>query len=303
MVNKYFSIAPITFHRGEKRLENPCSSVLVVSWNNLDFLKLCVESIEKNSTYRHQILIHVNEGTDGTLEWVQERGYSYTHSKENVGICFGMNALSSFIDTEYVVLIDDDNYVVPGWDKYLLDEIKKIGHSYFVLSSTRIEPLATTDKSAITPGDFGLTPQTFREAEFLERVGSYSCEDWSGSNWYPMILHRDIWFLVGGLSNEFSPGMASDPDFMMKLWQAGVRYFKGVSASRAYHFGARTTSRVKKNNGKKQFTLKWGMNKSTLFKYYLKMSEPFRGELDEHEAFRKAKRKIAYDRFRMRFFS
>jgi GT2 family glycosyltransferase len=278
-----------------------CFSILIVSWNNLEFLKLCIHSIRKNSTFKHQILIHVNEGSDGTLEWVQSEGFDYSHSQENVGICFGMNALSPLIKTDYILLIDDDNYVAPGWDQYMMDEIKKIGHNYFAISSTRIEPFPNKDKSAITPVDFGLSPQTFKEEEFLKAYSTYQCDDWSGSCWYPMVIHREIWFLVGGLSIEFSPGIGSDPDFMMKLWQAGVRYFKGLSASRAYHFVSRTTKRVKLNNGRKQFPLKWGMNISTFYKYYIKIAKPFSGYADEKQAIRDARIKTFYDRIRIFF--
>ena len=73
----------------------------------------------------------------------------------------------------------------------------------------------------------------------------------------------------------------SDPDFMMKLWQAGVRYFKGVSKSRSYHFISRSVRRIKKNNGRKQFLRKWGISNSTFRKYYLHMGEPFKGYLED----------------------
>lgn len=49
-------------------------SIVVPTWNNLRFLKLCIESIRKNSSYRHQIIVHVNDGSDGTLEWVKAEG-------------------------------------------------------------------------------------------------------------------------------------------------------------------------------------------------------------------------------------
>ena len=54
-------------------------SVLIPTWNNLPYLKLCVESIRQHSVFNHQIIIHVNEGTDGTLEWVEKEGLDYTY--------------------------------------------------------------------------------------------------------------------------------------------------------------------------------------------------------------------------------
>ena len=46
-------------------------SILIPSWNNLVFLQKCIESIRKNSTLQHQIIVHVNQGKDGSYEWVK----------------------------------------------------------------------------------------------------------------------------------------------------------------------------------------------------------------------------------------
>ena len=35
-------------------------SILIPSFNNLEYLKLCINSINKNSKYKHQIIVHVN---------------------------------------------------------------------------------------------------------------------------------------------------------------------------------------------------------------------------------------------------
>ncbi len=95
--------------------------------------------------------------------------------------------------------------------------------------------------------------------------------------------------------------MASDPDMMMKLWILGVRYYKGVSESRVYHFTSRSTSRVKKNDGNKQFLLKWGLSKSTFYDFYLRMGQPFSGYTKEpkYDTFKK---KLLRDKIK-RFFS
>ena len=65
----------------------------------------------------------------------------------------------------------------------------------------------------------------------------------------------------------------------MKLWQAGVRLFKGLGQSRVYHFGSISVKRVKQNRGYYQFIRKWGMTSSTLSKYYLRRGERFDGPL------------------------
>jgi len=265
----------------------PVFSILIPSWNNLPYLKCCIESIRKNSRYQHQIIVHVNEGKDGTLEWVKSQGLSHTHSEGNAGVCYGFNGPSALVKSEYMVLSDDDYYYAPDWDYYLLEEIKKLDHDYFCITGTMIEHSDTQyPTSIIAPHNFGKTVQEFDEQRFLKEYASLPFHDWTGGNWYPLVLHRNIWNLIGGLSTEFTPGMASDPDMMMKLWHCGVRYYKGVNQSRVYHFGSKSTARVKKNDGNKQFLLKWGLSKSTFFDFYLRLGQKFSGyssEPDEKE--------------------
>jgi glycosyltransferase involved in cell wall biosynthesis len=278
-------ISEISFHPAKDQNinlnEKPVFSILIPSWNNLDYLKCCIQSIRKNSRYPHQLIIHVNEGKDGTLEWVKKQDLDFTYSKENVGVCYGFNSPAALAKTDYILLSDDDYYFAPDWDYYLLEEIKKLDHIYFSICGTMIEHSATNYSSMIAPHNFGKTVNEFDEERFLKEYKSFPFADWNGTNWYPMVLHKTIWNLIGGLSTEFTPGMGSDPDMMMKLWHCGVRYYKGVSASRVYHFTSRSTARVKKNDGNKQFLLKWGLSKSTFFDLYLRLGHPFTGYTPE----------------------
>lgn len=253
-------------------------SIVIPTWNNLDFLKLCVKSIVKNSTYKHQIVLHVNDGSDGTLEWAKEQGFSFTHTNENCGICFAVNAARALVKTEYILYLNDDMYVCPGWDKALKEEIDSANTKYFFFSATLIEPYQNGDSSIISGKNFGTTIQNFEEERLLKEFDKIQKDDWSGATWPPNIVHRDVWDLVGGYSVELSPGMYSDPDFSAKLWKVGVRLFKGISQSRAYHFVSKSVGRIKKNNGRKQFLVKWKIASSTFGKFYLKRGQRFEGK-------------------------
>ena len=109
-------------------------SILIPSWNNLPFLKLCIESIRKHSACDHQIIVHVNEGTDGTLEWVQGEGLDYTYTPQNVGVCFSMNMMRTKVKTDYMCFLNDDMYVLPGWDVALSEEIERLPDNRFFLT-------------------------------------------------------------------------------------------------------------------------------------------------------------------------
>ncbi len=259
---------------------NPASSILIPTWNNLEMLRLCIRSIEQNSALPHQIVLHVNQGADGTLDWARERGFSYTASAENIGVCHALNAARTLAAAERMIFFNDDMYACPGWDSALMDEADAVGHERFMLSGTLIEPMRSSNPCVIV-ADYGRKPEEFREDELLRDAGSLRKDDWQGSTWPPSMVHRDLWDLVGGMSTEFFPGFYSDPDLSMKLWQTGVRFFKGVGASRVYHFRSGTTRRVRFASGRRVFARKWGMTAGVFTKQYLRRGQPWDGPLRE----------------------
>jgi GT2 family glycosyltransferase len=131
----------------------------------------------------------------------------------------------------------------------------------------------------LSPFHCGTTVRDFREEDLLSEFNEIPGQDWSGATWPPNIVHRDIWDLVGGYSIEYFPGLYSDPDFSMKLFVAGVRYYKGVNASRVYHFGSKSTKRIKMNHGSKQFLNKWGITSASFSKFYLRRGQEFKGAI------------------------
>ena len=155
--------------RSEKA--SPLFSILIPTWNNLGFLKLCLESIEKNSSFNHQVIIYVNDGSDGTLDYVKEKGLDYVHSPSNVGICFALNALRPLVKTEYILYMNDDMYVCPLWDKYLWDEIQRVsgadGNKKWFISATLIQPRSFFSKSVIAPANYGESVEEFDEERLL----------------------------------------------------------------------------------------------------------------------------------------
>ncbi len=268
-------------------------SILIPSWNNLEFLKLCINSIKKNSTHNHQIIVHVNDGSDGSLAWIRsQEDLDYTWSKQNIGVCYALNAMRNLVKTNYLVFANDDMYLCPDWDAIFLNEIKGRKDDLFFYSATLIEPVYSKNDCAIAPNNYGTDPQNFMEEKLLAEYQSLPKNDWNGATWPPNIVSTRMWDLVGGYSTEFSPGMYSDPDFSKKLWDAGVRDFRGLGNSRAYHFMSKTVGRVKRNNGRKQFLLKWEITSATFVKFYLRRGEQYTGPLTEPELTSALKKKL-----------
>lgn len=171
-------------------------------------------------------------------------------------------------------------YACPDWDYWLYEEVKRQTSPYYFLSSTMIEPKMTGNQCVIAPFNVGTDLESFDEKLLLEQYQNLEKDDWQGATWPPNLVPIVLWDMVGGYSTEFSPGMYSDPDFSMKLWQLGVREFKGISKSRVYHFMSKSTGRLTiKRDGSNVFLQKWGITSNLFVRFYLNRGQRWLGIL------------------------
>ena len=248
-------------------------TILIPTWNNLAYLRLVVESIRAHSAAAHQIVVHVNDGSDGTLAWVREQGLDHTASATNIGICYAMNEAATLARHEHLVYLNDDMYCLPGWDAVLERRAAAMPDDLYMISGTMIEPRDMGNRCVVVR-DYGDSVETFRAADLLRDAASLARADWAGATWPPTLVARRWWFRVGGYSTELSPGMSSDNDFSMKLWHAGCRRFVGVGDSLVYHFQQKSTGKLARNDGGRQFLDKWGMRQATCDRFYLRRGTP-----------------------------
>ena len=238
-------------------------SIIIPTFNNLPYLKLCISSIKKNSKFKHEIIPHINDGADGTEDYLISEKIKYTITKYNSGICEGMNRAAKKATTEYILYAHDDFYFCPGWDEVLLNEVKKIPHNNFYLSGIMMNngPLKL---------DCGNTLENFDEKKLLNNFKNVNHYDFQGSTWAPHLIHKTLWDEVGGFSEEFFPGTGSDPDLNV------------------YHFGSIVTRRYKNHptiktesgsKGSKIFLIKWGISIKFFKKYFLESDTLYTGSL------------------------
>ena len=256
-------------------------SIIIPTLNNINYLKVCLDSLNKNSSLNNEILVHVSIGNDGTTEYLKQKKINYTFTDYNAGICEGVNTAAKKSKMDYILYAHDDFYFCPNWDVILKNEIYSIGHDRFYLSGTMIN-------NGQISFDCGQTYLDFNEEKFLTNYKKYNFYDFQGSTWAPHVIHKKLWNDVGGFSLEFWPGAASDPDLNMKLWKKGVRIFKGINDFKVYHFGSVVTRKSEKNDknkiwsgtkGSKIFLLKWGISYKFFKKYFLKSNTKYIGEL------------------------
>ena len=183
---------------------------------------------------------------------------------------------------EYILYSHDDFYFCPNWDDVLKNEVDSIGHNNFYLSGIMMNngPIKFNAGSDIN---------SFDENKLLNEYKNYNHFDFQGSTWAPHLLHKNLWERVGGFSEEFFPGTGSDPDLNMKLWNEGVRIFKGVNNCKVYHFGSIVTRKYKNHptivtesgsKGGKIFLLKWGITIKFFKKFYLRSDQKYNGPVN-----------------------
>ena len=245
-------------------------SILIPSYNNFEYLKICINSLIKNSKYSHQIIVHVNEGSDNSLQYIKDLGIDFTYSNNNIGMPKALNLASKKAKFDYILISHDDFYYCPGWDEVFANEINSINHNNFYFSGTMVG-------EGQVKFDSGNDIESFDEKKLLNNLENIKTFNFQGTTKCPGLVHKDLWNKVNGWSEEFSPTGGDDTDFAMKLWTENVRIFKGLGHCSVYHFGSITTRKKDKNlftylgsRGNKIFLKKWGFSINFFEKHYLR---------------------------------
>lgn len=92
-------------------------SIVVGTYNRLDQLRMCIESILREM--RARFVLHVTDAgsTDGTVEFLRERASERVRPHlvgRRLGQARAYNEIFAQIDTRYVCWLSDDNIVVDG---------------------------------------------------------------------------------------------------------------------------------------------------------------------------------------------
>ena len=236
----------------------------ISTFNNLEYLKLAVESVRKNSYFKDApFIVHAENCDDGTDEWLdayhQDYNLDYYIEKnpEPVGIGGGMNFCAVKVQTEYIMFLHSDFYVSKDWDKACLDIFKKYPDKKLWVSSHRIEPQMfpnsqTRPGTVIAPKDYlGAYWNDFNKegfelwAEQFVQMNDFEIPKGEGVSG---LIRKKDWDAIGGNDPIFAPASWDDMDLFLRMLQAGYEFIL-TSKSLVWHFGARGSHRLEENNG------------------------------------------------------
>ena len=235
-------------------------SVIIPTWKNIEFLDLAYKGLVRNSAAEHEIIIFFNEMDSECGRWLKGKKVLSLGSETNLGVCGAVNRAASRATSEHVVFLNDDMYVLPGWDTAFEQYLGMADKLW--LSGTAVEAGRATP-CYVGGHDYGATPATFREDAILREFGALKRPYNVVSTWTPTLIPRSNWDAIGGFDENYFPGYGSDPDLAMKMYQYGCRHFVGVGSCLVYHFSRRTVSRFDKSppmDAKAYFEKKWGFS-------------------------------------------
>jgi glycosyltransferase involved in cell wall biosynthesis/GT2 family glycosyltransferase len=212
-------------------------SITICAFNAVEYTKLLVESIRRNSRYDHEIVIYSDGSRDGTLDWLKkEAGIVWQHDRTNRGICTAMNRAARMTTREYLFFPNTDHVLAPGWDEALIPRLAP----RTVVSCQCIEPGIVPVARIFHAVDCGTRWDEFNEGRFQEAAKRLARKEETPGINYPFVLSKELWDEVGGLDERFDPGPANDPDLFYRLSFLGVRMVRAEDAI-IYHFSGKSS--------------------------------------------------------------
>ena len=201
----------------------PLVSMVILCFNQLSFTQETVQSIRRHTPEPHEIIFVDNGSSDGTLSWLQELERDNGHyrliaNSENRGFAAGCNQGIRAAGGEFILLVNNDVVVTPGWLSGMLA-------SFDSLNEVGIVGPVTNNISG---------PQRIDEARYtdLAELDSFAAahrERFSGCRvpsrrmvGYCMLFRRTLVERIGLLDEDFGSGNFEDDDFSLRSALAGL---------------------------------------------------------------------------------
>lgn len=226
----------------------PRVSVIIVTWNALPLLKRFLPSVVATDYPNLEVILADNASTDGSATFVRERfpSVEVVRHPANWRFCRGNNAALPHATGRYVVLLNNDVEVPPGWLRplvRLLEEQPDVAAAQPKLLQT--EAPGRFEYAGAAGGFIDRTGYPFTRGRLFQLLeadrGQYDdARDVFWATGAAMLLRREA--LTGdhsravGLLDEAFEMHMEEIDLCWRLWRAGWRV-QVEPSSEVYHLG------------------------------------------------------------------
>ncbi len=225
--------------RAVNTLKQPKVSVIVVTYNNLDLTKACLHSLEIYSHYsNYEVIVVDNASSDDSpnylREWVaQGDNRTIILNPDNKGFAAGNNQGLLAATGDYLVLLNNDTYVTPGWISSLVKHIErdpKIGLLGPVTCNIGNEAKININYTNMSEMLAESSKFTLRHIGHLTplRTAAFFC----------VMISRAAYEKVGLLDEVFGIGFFEDDDYCRRVEQAGFTIYCADDVFIHHHLSA-----------------------------------------------------------------
>jgi N-acetylglucosaminyl-diphospho-decaprenol L-rhamnosyltransferase len=213
-------------------------SIVIPLYNQLKYTKLCLESLQTTLTELPEIILVDNASTDGTADYLKSLSKVKVISNvQNLGFAGGCNIGIKAASGEWVVVLNNDVIVAPGWLDGMLDAA-----NYWKLQ-------------IVTPA--------IREGEYTYDISAYAREltgrmqrviRRGRANGICFMAHRSVFETIGLFDEKFLIGQYEDKDFFLRAARAGFA-LGSVGSAFLHHFGSATQKAMKRQPASRPYAL------------------------------------------------
>lgn len=223
-------------------------SVIIPSRNNLEYLKLAVESLYKNDFEDWELILIADNCDDGTDEYIKNFDRYYIHHDANrLGITGAYNLGASMAKGEYLIFFHADMIASKGFLKNMFNAYSILPGEHKIVCATRVEPpLHPSGKEKIVVNSvFGKPAPIYPEGVSVDVMQDFlkSLETDKVTNgaFAPIMISKDDFNSVDGYDRYFYPQSREDSDLFLRLLKRHNEDFHFYQTWRAlcYHFTCR----------------------------------------------------------------
>lgn len=197
-------------------------SIIVLSYNNPEYLRLCLESIWAKTEYPNYEVIVVDNGSSSeVIDYLQaiearEPRLRVIYNGRNLGFARGNNiGIRAARGWEYLVLLNDDTVVTGGWLSRLVRHLDDpaVGLLGPVTNGIGNEAQIEVDYQDLSGLDRFAAGWTFAHENRGFKIPMLAM--------YCVALRRHVFERVGLLDERYDIGMFEDDDYSLRIRQAG----------------------------------------------------------------------------------
>jgi GT2 family glycosyltransferase len=222
--------------RLDEATTSPEASIVVVSFESLPYTRMCVETVLFNTRDQgFELLVVDNGSTDGSREYLEklaERDARVTviANEENRGFPAACNQGLAVARGDYLVLLNSDTIVAPGWLTGLVAHLGDEGTGLVGPVTNRI------GNEAEVPTEYGTYGEFLREARSRASLAEGKTFAIETLTMFCLAMRRDAHEAIGPLDESYGIGTLEDDDYSMRARREGYS-LRCVEEVLVHHFG------------------------------------------------------------------